>query len=107
VEHSVGWHDLDAVDRRHGVSVAPGTAGHVPDMTVDFGDVAAKFVKITATSNHSGGMSKQCGLSEVRLVRRPHDRKISQPGAGCQQRLIPGPPSHGCPGEGRLITRSI
>jgi hypothetical protein len=51
--------------------MASGAANHPADIAVDFGDVAAKYVKITAHSNHSGGLYNQCGLSEVRLMAVP------------------------------------
>jgi len=99
VEHSVDgtiWTQLTGVTA---FPVAPGTAGHVPDMTVDFGDVAAKFVKITATSNHSGGMSKQCGLSEVRLVAVPMTARYPSPEQDANN-VYPGTTLSWLPGRG-------
>ncbi len=68
VEHSVDgitWTQVTGISE---FPMASGTANHACDIAVDFGNVAAKYVKITATSNYSGGASKQCGLSEVRLM---------------------------------------
>ena len=50
---------------------APGAAGYAHDTTVDFGGLIAKYVRITAKSNWSGGMVNQYGLSEVRFLYIP------------------------------------
>jgi len=79
VEHSMDgtiWTQLTGVTV---FPVAPGAAGHVPDVTADFGDVAAKYVRITIKSNYSGGASKQCGLSEVRLMAVPMTARYPHP----------------------------
>jgi hypothetical protein len=54
----------------HEFARGPGAAGYAPNTTVDFGGVAAKYVKITAKSNW-GGMVNQYGLSEVRFLYVP------------------------------------
>jgi len=79
VEHSldgITWTQLAGVSE---FPMASGTANHPCDVTVDFGDVAARFVKITANSNYSGGASKQCGLSEVRLMAIPTTARYPSP----------------------------
>jgi len=71
VEHSMDgttWTQLAGVSE---FPMASGAAGYVSDITVDFGDVAAKYVKITIKSNHAAGLYSQCGLSEVRLMAVP------------------------------------
>ncbi len=80
VEHSMdgaNWTPLSAVAE---FPMASGTRDHKSDITVDFGDVAAKCVRITIKSNHSGGISKQCGLSEVRLMAVPTTARYPSPG---------------------------
>ena len=54
-----------------GFARAPGTAGYAHDRAVDLGGLIAKYVKITAKSNWSGGMVNQYGLSEVRFFYLP------------------------------------
>jgi len=50
---------------------APGTDGYSHDTPVDFDGALAKYVRLTATSNHSGGFAGQYGLSEVRFLYVP------------------------------------
>ena len=47
---------------------APGKADYAANTTIDFGGVAAQFVRITITANW-GGLLKQYGLSESSLPR--------------------------------------
>jgi len=50
---------------------ASGTATYAPNTTVDFGNELAKYVRIHANSNWSGGMLDQYGLSEVQFLSIP------------------------------------
>jgi hypothetical protein len=59
---------------------APGTAGYAHD-TVDFGGAAAKYVRLTATSNW-GGIMPQYGLSEVRFLHIPVNATKPYPDSG-------------------------
>jgi hypothetical protein len=59
--------------------MASGTAGHPSDITVDFGNVAAQYVKITVKSNYAAGLYSQCGLSEVRLLAVPVTARNPRP----------------------------
>ena len=46
-------------------ALVTGEPNYAHNTTIDFKGVAAKYVKITANSNHSGGTFDQHGLSEV------------------------------------------
>ncbi|MBN1361030.1 MAG: discoidin domain-containing protein, partial [Sedimentisphaerales bacterium] len=59
---------------------APGAPGYAYNTTVDFGGVAARFVKITIASNW-GGVA-QYGLSEVRFFSIPVLPREPHPGPG-------------------------
>ncbi len=56
---------------------APGVPTYTADSTVDFGDVSARFVKLTA--NSSWGMMGQFGLSEVQFLAIPVQAREPQP----------------------------
>ncbi|MCK4292070.1 MAG: discoidin domain-containing protein, partial [Planctomycetes bacterium] len=58
---------------------APGNDGYAHDTPVAFGGAAAKYVKITANSNHSNGIIDQHGLSEVRFFYLPVQAKQPDP----------------------------
>ena len=59
---------------------APGQDGSVHDTTVEFGGVAARYVKITAKSNWGG--PAQFGLSEVRFFSVPVYASLPVPASG-------------------------
>ncbi len=71
VEHSLDGVDWTQLDNVSEFPMAIGAAHYASDTVVDFGGVAAKYVRITVQSNYAGGMSGQCGLSEVRLMTIP------------------------------------
>jgi len=56
---------------------ATGTVDYTHNTTVDFGGVAAKFVRVTCTSSWGGG---QYGLSEVRFFYIPVSARDPNPG---------------------------
>jgi len=58
---------------------APGAADYEHNTTVDFNGVAAKFVRMTFTSNWGG---EQYGLSEVRFLYIPVNARQPQPNDG-------------------------
>jgi len=70
VEYSTNGTDWTTLGTTHEFARAPGTAGYAHNTTVDFGGAAAKYVKLTATSNW-GGIMPQYGLSEVRFLHIP------------------------------------
>ena len=59
---------------------APGSPTYTANSTVDFGDVSARFVKLTA--NSSWGMMGQFGLSEVQFLAIPVQAREPQPADG-------------------------
>jgi len=59
---------------------APGTPDYDPNTTVDFGGVAARFVRITCTSSWGG--RDQCSLSEVRFMYIPVNARKPDPDDG-------------------------
>jgi regulation of enolase protein 1 (concanavalin A-like superfamily) len=60
---------------------APGEAAYAHNTTVSFGGVPAKYVRLTAKSNW-GGLSPQCGLSEVRFYYIPVYASEPSPASG-------------------------
>jgi len=60
---------------------APAMDGYAHNTTVDFGGVAAKFVRLTVKNNW-GGLAPQYGLSEVRFLYTPAHPRQPQPASG-------------------------
>jgi hypothetical protein len=58
---------------------APGTDDYASNITVDFNDVKAKYVRIIANSNWSGGFLNQYGLSEVQFSYIPVSAREPDP----------------------------
>ncbi|MBP8304492.1 MAG: discoidin domain-containing protein [Phycisphaerae bacterium] len=79
VEHSMDGSNWTALSGVTTFPKASGTADHPSDITVDFGGVAAQFVRIAIQGNYSNGASKQCGLSEVRLMAVPMSARNPNP----------------------------
>ncbi len=80
VEHStdgVTWTALADVPE---FAQAPGAADYVHNTTVEFGGVAARFVRITCT--RGWGNSGQYGLSEVRFFSIPVSAQDPKPATG-------------------------
>ncbi len=80
VEYSVdgtAWTKLGAYE----FADAPGEPTYAADTKVNFGGVAAKFVKLTITSNW-GGLLPQYGLSEVRFSYVPVMARYPSPTPG-------------------------
>jgi hypothetical protein len=79
VEYSLdgeNWMRLDSISE---FARAPAADGYAVNTTVDFDGVAAKYVKITATSNWSGVLLDQYGLSEVRFMIIPVSARQPSP----------------------------
>ncbi|UCC98789.1 MAG: discoidin domain-containing protein, partial [Phycisphaerales bacterium] len=81
VEYSTNGADWTALAGVPEFAGAPGTADYAHDTTVDFGGAAAKYVRLTATSNW-GGVLPQYGLSEVRLLYIPVSARKPSPDSG-------------------------
>jgi len=81
IEHSVYGTNWTTLGTTHEFTKAPGAAGYAQNTTIDFRDIAAKYVKITANSNW-GGLVTQYGLSEVRFLSIPVQARESNPVSG-------------------------
>ncbi|MHC4682565.1 MAG: discoidin domain-containing protein [Planctomycetota bacterium] len=81
VEYSTDGATWTAVADVPQFTKAPGTDGYAHDTTVDFGRAAAKYVKLTASSNW-GGILPQFGLSEVRFFSIPVIAREPSPDSG-------------------------
>ncbi|MHC4805004.1 MAG: discoidin domain-containing protein [Planctomycetota bacterium] len=81
VEYSTNGTDWTTLAGVTQFAQAPGTAGYQHNITIDFGGAAAKYVKVTATSNW-GGILPQYGLSEVRFVQIPVSARVPNPDSG-------------------------
>lgn len=71
VEYSTNdenWIQLDNISQ---FERATGNVGYVYNTVVDFGDVAAKYVRITASANWNPMLFSSFGLSEVRFMQIP------------------------------------
>jgi len=78
VEYSTDGTNWTQLDGAMEFPVAPGTDGYASDITVDFGEVTAKFVKINASSNWFPDFF-MFGLSEVRFMAIPVSARKPSP----------------------------
>jgi len=76
-ENGTDWTALSGFEFAQG----PGQDDYAHNTTVDFGGVAAKYVKLTANSNW-GGLVPQYGLSEVRFFYIPLLAREPDPNSG-------------------------
>jgi len=81
IEYSVNGTDYTALGTSHRFARAPGTPNYAHNTTVDFGDVAAKYVRLIVQSNW-GGILNQYGLSEVRFLYIPVSARKPNPASG-------------------------
>ena len=81
IEYSTDGATWTPLDTTHEFARAPGAAGYASNTTVDFGGVAAKYVRITANGNW-GGILAQYGLSEVRFFSIPVLAREASPAPG-------------------------
>ncbi len=82
IEHSADGVNYTTLGGAHEFLISPGADDYAHNTTVDFGGVVAKYVKITANSNWSNGMTDQCGLSEVRFFHIPLRARKPSPDSG-------------------------
>jgi hypothetical protein len=74
------WTKIDSVSE---FPQATGADGYASNITVEFGAVAAKYVRITANSNWGiGNLFNQYGLSEVRFMFIPVSARNPSPESG-------------------------
>ncbi len=81
IEYSVNGTDYTTLGTAHEFAQAPGASGYAHNTTVDFGGVAATYVRLTANSNW-GGIFNQYGLSEVRFFYIPIHAREPSPASG-------------------------
>jgi hypothetical protein len=81
IEYSLDGATWTRLGDNHTFGRGSGKADYTFNTTIDFGGVAARFVRITAISNW-GGILKQYGLSEVRFLYIPVSARQPQPAAG-------------------------
>ncbi|MHC4488719.1 MAG: LamG-like jellyroll fold domain-containing protein [Planctomycetota bacterium] len=81
IEYSANGTDYTTLGTTHEFARALGTPDYAHNSTVDFGGVAAKYVKLTANSNW-GGFLPQFGLSEIRFFYIPIRARKPDPDSG-------------------------
>ncbi|MBN2180645.1 MAG: discoidin domain-containing protein [Sedimentisphaerales bacterium] len=84
VEYSTDGDNWTRLENASSFTQATGAEGYASNTTVDFKDVAAKYVKITASNNFdlNWGLFRQYGLSEVRFMYIPVNAKNPSPADG-------------------------
>ncbi len=82
IEYSTDDTNYTTLGATHEFLIAPGENDYARNTTVDFGGVVAKYVKITANSNWSNGITDQYGLSEVRFLHIPMRARKPSPDSG-------------------------
>jgi len=83
IEYSANGIDYTTLGTTHQFGRAPGESGYAHNTTVDLGEVAAKYVRLTVNSNW-GGILNQYGLSEVRFFHIPMHAKEPNPASGAK-----------------------
>ena len=81
IEYSLDGANWTILGTTHEFARAPGTSGYAHNTTIDFGGVAAKYLRLTANSNW-GGVLPQYGLSEVSFTYIPVRAREPQPESG-------------------------
>ncbi|MHC4175523.1 MAG: discoidin domain-containing protein, partial [Planctomycetota bacterium] len=81
VEYSSNGTDYTTLGTTVEFARASGSGDYAHDTTIDFGGAAAKYVRLTATSNW-GGILPQYGLSEVRFLHIPVNATEPYPDSG-------------------------
>jgi hypothetical protein len=81
IEYSTDGLDYTTLGTTYEFDRAPGEAGYAHNITIDMGNVAAKYVKLTAKSNWEN-ILEQFGLSEVRFFSIPVSAKEPSPSSG-------------------------
>ncbi len=81
IEYSTNGTDYTAVGTNQEFARAPGKVGYAHNTVVDLGGIAAKYVRLTITSNW-GSVLTQYGLSEVRFFSVPVLAREPSPSAG-------------------------
>ncbi|MBN1805768.1 MAG: hypothetical protein JW837_10990 [Sedimentisphaerales bacterium] len=81
IEYSADDIDYTTLGTTHEFTRAPGEADYAHNTTIDMGNVAAKYVKLTANTNWEN-ILEQFGLSEVRFFSVPVGARGPSPTSG-------------------------
>ncbi|MHC4485946.1 MAG: discoidin domain-containing protein [Planctomycetota bacterium] len=81
IEYSANGTDYTTLGTTYEFAWAPGMPDYAHNTTVDFGNLTAKYIKLTANSNW-GGIFNQYGLSEVRFFHIPVHAREPYPASG-------------------------
>jgi hypothetical protein len=81
IEYSTDGTDYTILGTTHEFARASGANDYAHNTTIDFGNVPAKYVRLTANSNW-GGLLNQYGLSEVRFLHKPVHANEPSPDIG-------------------------
>ena len=81
IEYSANGTEYTTLGTTHEFAQGPGTPDYAHNTTVDFGGVAAKYIRLTANSNW-GGIFNQFGLGEVRFLYIPVHAIDPSPASG-------------------------
>ena len=84
IKYSANGTDFATLGTSHEFARAPGKPDYAHDITIDFGGVAAKNVRLTVNSNW-GGIFSQFGLSEVRFFHIPVHARVPSPASGAAE----------------------
>ena len=84
IEYSADGIDYTTLGTTHEFTRAPGEPDYAHDTTIDFGGVAAKYVRLTANSNWEG-IFDESGLSEVRFYYIPVHAREPDPDSGATE----------------------
>jgi hypothetical protein len=84
IEYSADGIDYEILGTTHEFARAPGEPNYAHETTIDFGDAAAKNVRLTANSNW-GGIFDESGLSEVRFFYLPVHARQPKPESGATE----------------------
>jgi len=81
IEYSANGTDFTTLGTIHEFAQAPGKADYAHGTVIDFADLEARYVRLTANSNW-GGILQQYGLSEVRFFYVPLRARQPKPASG-------------------------
>jgi len=82
IEYSTNGIDYTPLGTTHEFAKATGEDGYAHNTVIDFDGAIARYVRITANSNWSGGMVDLYGLSEVRFYYIPMRARRPTPDSG-------------------------
>ncbi|MBN2595118.1 MAG: discoidin domain-containing protein [Sedimentisphaerales bacterium] len=81
IDYSVDGTRFETLGTTHEFNQAPGTANYAHNTTIDFNDISARYVRLTANSNFKHILN-QYSLSEVRFFYIPVQARTPKPASG-------------------------